>query len=119
MNADFVAAVRPILQEVISGPPGTCATFEVSGDPDKWIQFTDGLLNSAYPYQDEPEARMAELLARPVIDELSGFEPGKFVTVSVRDASDPAVIEWMEDYFVNMLHCVCGEFDVDVRIDQL
>ncbi len=76
MNLDFSAAVHPLLREVASGPPGTCATIELCADSSKWIQFVDLAINAAYPFEDAPEIRLPELLERPVILDVSSFIQG-------------------------------------------
>ena len=119
MNTDFAAQVRPILKEAIQGPEDTCATFVVTGDPDKWVQYCNGTLNVAYPFDEDPEVQFAGLLARPEIEGLSDFDEGKYATISLQDPSDPRVVGWIEEYFVTMLGCVSGGFTVDVTIEQL
>ena len=45
MGSDEIAAIHPAVVEVLSAPSTErdwCATFEVSGHPDLWIQFLEG-----------------------------------------------------------------------------
>ena len=119
MNTDFAAQVRPILKEAIQGPEDTCATFVVTGDPDKWVQYCNGTLNVAYPFYEDPEVKLSNFLARPEIEGLSDFDEGKYATVLLQNPSDPRVVNLIEDYFVTMLNCVSGEFTVDASIEQL
>lgn len=119
MDPDFLAAVRPLLREVSSGPPGTCATIELCADSSKWVQFVDQTINAAYPFEDAPEIRFSELFERSVILDVSSFAAGSFVTLLVTDILDRAVIEWVEDYLVEVLGCDRTDLAVDMQIEQL
>jgi len=66
MNADQIAEIRPALREVVEGAPDTCATLEVEGDPEKWMQVVDRTVNAAYPHCDHPEGRVREFSLSPL-----------------------------------------------------
>jgi hypothetical protein len=119
MNPDFSAAIYPLLREVASGPPGTCGTIELCADNNKWVQFMDQTINAAYPFEDDPETRLPELLKRSVVLEVSTFAEGSFLTLSVKDILDKAVIDWVEDYIVDVLGCDRSNLTVDTWIEQL
>lgn len=61
MSADQLAEIRPALREVVEGAPDTCATFEVAGDSERWMQVIDRTVNAAYPHSDSPEERVSRL----------------------------------------------------------
>ncbi|MDB6069339.1 MAG: hypothetical protein JWL81_510 [Verrucomicrobiales bacterium] len=79
----------------------------------------DQTINAAYPFDIDPETRLPALLKRPVIIDVSSFLPGTFLTLAVKDISDRAVVEWVEDYFVDVLGCERGELAIDTRIEHL
>lgn len=64
MGADQIAQFSPAIREVLDGPAegrSLCATFEVSGEPDKWLQFTGEALNFAYQLDTDPALLPARL----------------------------------------------------------
>jgi hypothetical protein len=118
MDPDLLATLHPTVQEFLTAPPGTCLTIAVSGNSDLWVQLLGDNLNAAYPHQAAPSVTMPALLASPLIKTLQSYEAGTFVTLTVHDMSDPALLPWIEDYFVTILAQPRGQFEVDLRFDQ-
>lgn len=118
MNADQIAQIRPAVQEAIDGAPDSCVTFEIEGDPDKWMQVVDHTINSAFPHADDPEER---LKAIPGFSGLSitAWEAENFVTLEAPGWDATALAEWIAAYLVMVLGCEAGDYDVDVTYEKL
>ncbi|MFN0052932.1 MAG: hypothetical protein ACKV0T_12145 [Planctomycetales bacterium] len=114
MNADQLAEIRPALREVVEGAPDTCVTFEVAGDPNRWIQVVDRTVNAAYPHADHPEERISRLELPPVSAMLVSWEAHKFATFEFAQIDLKAVAEWIDAYFVRVIGCTDGEYHLDV-----
>jgi hypothetical protein len=49
VGSDQIAEIAPGVREALAGGPSWRVTFEISGDPNRWVQFTAGTINAAYP----------------------------------------------------------------------
>ena len=119
MNADQLAEIRPALREVVEGAPDTCATFEVEGDSEKWMQVVDRTVNAAYPHADNPEERVGRLGLPPLSAKLVSWEAGKFATFEFSQFEVKAVADWIDAYFVRVIGCADGKYHLDVAFDKI
>jgi hypothetical protein len=74
--------------------PRLCATFEVTDQPRKWLQYGDRRINACYPTERHPGALVAMLGGQ-----LHSWDGGRFVTIdlSLEDANE--VAQWIQQYF--------------------
>ncbi len=114
MSADQVAEISPAIREVLAGAPDLCATFEISGEADSWIQFSGGVVNAAYPHVVDP----SELVAAIGNARVQEWESGKFLTVHIPNLDARNIAKWIDQYFEKVLHAK-GNYSVDVRIESL
>ena len=93
MSAFLAEAMINPIRDVLRAPleAGLCATFEVVGHDDFWVQVTRDAINMAYPLADDPHGRFATLAETPPCDGILAWEPMEFVTFSY-SSSDPAVV---------------------------
>jgi hypothetical protein len=112
MSADQIAELAPGVREALADS-AYCATFEVSGLPDMWVQFHDGVLNAAYPYESNPTSLLAELGGS-----LEEWEAEQFVTVELGTDDVRTLAKWIDAYFVQVLHAE-ADYAVDVRIERM
>jgi hypothetical protein len=77
--------IAPGVREALVGGRSWCATFRISSDPNRWVQFTAGTINAAYPQSEAPETRLGELGSFA----LTGWAPNKYITgvLALEDAS--------------------------------
>jgi hypothetical protein len=119
MNADQIAEIRPALREVVDGAPDTCATLEVEGDSERWMQVVDRTVNAAYPHSDNPEERVRRLGLPLLSAKLVGWEAGKFATFEFAELEVNVVAEWIDAYFVHVVGCINGEYHLDVALQKI
>jgi hypothetical protein len=114
MGSDQIAEIAPGVREALAGGPSWCATFTSSCDPKRWVQFTAGTINAAYPYDEMPASCLEELGSF----ELNDWAPNKFITgvLALEDAR--SVARWIDHYFVAVLGCDL-DYAVDVLLEQL
>ncbi|CAN5904816.1 hypothetical protein BH11VER1_BH11VER1_06810 [soil metagenome] len=119
MNADQLAEIRPILREVLEGAPDMCATLEVEGDSERWMQVVDRTINAAYPHVDSPEERVSKLGLPSLSEKLVCWEAGKFATFEFPQLEANSVTEWIDAYFVRVIGYTDGEYHLDVTIERM
>jgi hypothetical protein len=110
MGSDQIAEIAPGIREALSAGPGWCATFEVAGDPTKWVQFESGTINAAYPFADAPGSEPAFAL--------STWQPNKFLTGRLMQSDPRSIARWIDDYFTAVLGCA-DDYSVDVSLARL
>lgn len=83
-SPDAIAAIHPLVREVLEGAEeggNFCATYALEDAEDVWIQVTTDAINMAYPFADDP---MARVVAAGVEGHerltLSSWEPDVFAT---------------------------------------
>jgi hypothetical protein len=121
VGADQIAEIHPAVVEVLQAHAdgeGWCATFEVTGDPDRWIQVTATELNLAYPHDEAPSALLA---ARRVAGaeglRLHEWEAGRFATFGFEAELDSrAVARLVDSLFQAVLGCEDTHYAVDVEL---
>jgi hypothetical protein len=60
-SADAIAVLHPLVREVLQGADEgehLCAMFELEEAENSWIQVTGDQINMAYPFDDDPTARV-------------------------------------------------------------
>lgn len=114
MGADQVAEIAPGIREAKGGTPDLCVTFTVAGQPEKWVQWVDGVINAAYPHIDPPETRLGRLQ----IDSIEAWEPGKCLTVTLTERDPYAIARWIDNYVSTVLNAGIDP-SFDVSLDQL
>jgi hypothetical protein len=119
VNADQLAEIRPALREVVEGAPDMCATLEVEGDSERWLQVVDRTVNAAYPHSDNPEERVSRLGLPSLSAKLVGWEAGKFATFEFAEIETEVVAEWIDAYFVRVIGCTDGAYHLDVTFEKL
>jgi hypothetical protein len=113
MGADQISEIAPGIREVLVGAGGWCATFEVSGDPSRWVQFTQGTINAAYPYEESPDERLPLLGSC----DLTEWEPRKYATFRLHLNEPRTVAKWIDRYFVDVLGCE-QEYSIDTKLED-
>ncbi len=119
MTADQISEIRPAICEVIKGTPDTCATLEITGHPEKWMQLVDHTINAAYPHGDDPEERVKSQPLTLTGLKVSNWEPNKFATFEMAAFDAIEVAEWIDGYFIHVLNCPPGGYHVDVALEKL
>lgn len=102
------------VKEAIARGFDWCATFEVSGDPTRWLQFSVATINAAYPHAEAPRRCLRGLA--PFVVEM--WEPNKFVTLGLEIEDAEAIAHWIDRYFTEVLHSD-WDYCVDVRLEFL
>ena len=114
MGSDQIADIAPGVREMLAGGPAWCATFEISSDPDRWVQFSPGIINAAYPHNEAPESRLGELGSFT----LEEWEPNKYVTGKLALEDARSIACWIDRYFAAILDCD-WDYSVDVLLQRL
>ena len=97
-----------------------CATFEVSGDPNRWIQFMPGVINLAYPHTDDPSPLPAQLGLPPALLLLVEWEPGAFATFNIETPlTVREIAQTIDALFESTLGCAGRDYSVDVELFDL
>lgn len=120
MRADQISVICPAIREVQSGGPDLCATFEVVGNQDKWVQYTIGTINAAYPYKEHPQLLiepLAEINPRHEIS-ISSWKAGTFVTIDFPENDPTKISKWIDFYLIGVLKCA-DDYSVDVTIEEI
>jgi hypothetical protein len=114
VGSDQIAEIAPGVREVLIGGRFWCATFRISRDPYRWVQFTAGTINAAYPHHDAPEPRLGQLGSFA----LSGWAPNRYITglLALEDAR--SVARWIDNYFVAILGCD-WDYSLDLLLEPL
>jgi hypothetical protein len=101
LGSDQVAEIAPGVKEALIGGPSRCATFKISCDPNRWVQFTAGTINAAYPHIEAPESRLSELGSFA----LREWAPNKYVTGTLALEDARSIARWIDHYFVAIFGC--------------
>lgn len=119
MSADQIAEIAPLVREVLqaAGDPNLCATFEVVGNSDAWVQVTAESINVAYPSSEEPLLHLGALVSAHPCSGVIAFEPTKFLTLSFHP-DRPQVIARFVDALLSSLFGL-GDYSVNGSIEEL
>jgi hypothetical protein len=109
-----VAEIAPGVREAMAGGDKLCATFEITGDESRWVQFVGSVVNAAYPLAADPDALIARL-GNAVVE---SSEPGKYVTVRLQITSALAIAKWIDGYFRHALGSG-SEYSIDLSLQWI
>lgn len=112
MSADQISEIAPSVREALEAPE-FCATFEVAGHADRWVQFHDGTLNAAYPHAEHPSGVVATLGGA-----LEEWEEGISLTVALPANDGRTIARWIDRYFETVLGAP-ADYGVDVRLERV
>jgi hypothetical protein len=121
VGSDRLAEIVPAIREVIEGVAegrSLCATLEVNGNPDSWVQVTPGAINIAYPLHEDPSSLPKRLrLGPPGALNLVEWEAGAFATFNI-DAplSIREIARIVDEMFESVLGCKGQNYSVHVEI---
>ena len=99
MGVAHIAKILPKIREVMQQSADRCATFEVAGDPARWIQFTNGAVNAAYPHPAHPDP----ILIRLGNARLEQWEANKFMTARLSIIDPVEIAYWIDQYVETVL----------------
>lgn len=122
MSADQIAEISPLVREVFASEPSSpdatlCATLEVVGHPDAWLQLVPGTLNFAYPLTTDPTATLGPLLANLPESSVISWEPGAFATVAFGPVA-PRVVATVIDALLSTLFSL-DDYSVDGSLEEI
>ena len=119
-NTARIAKIATAIRETIDAGGETCATFEVVGRDELWLQFTGNAVNAAYPHGDDPKRNAA---VKPLLEEPSpkptGWEADTFATFEFDGPNVDVIARWIDRYFVLVLGCRAEFYDVKVDVGDL
>jgi hypothetical protein len=124
VGADQVAAIRPLIVELAEAPsasPGAefCARFTVPEQPGAWAEVVAGTVNFAYPFTDDPIARLGRLgLALPGLG-VREWEPGLFATIGFGLSATPREVARFVDGLLAGLHGLADDYPIDTEIARV
>jgi len=108
------ALIADPVREVQARGKSWCATFEISNDPSRWVQFTIDAINAGYPYAEEPNDRLRALGVLAVL----AWEPNKYASVTISSDDAGAIAAWIDRYFADVLSCG-GDYVLHVTLEDL
>lgn len=114
MSTDQVAQMVPAIEEALAGRPDLCASLQVAGKTDRWVQFTDGLVNAAYPFSESPERLLSQLDGGT----LEGWQAQTYLTVRLESEDAHAIATWIDHYFQKAL-AAGARYDIEVSVEPL
>ena len=117
MASDAVAAMVPFIREVFSAEAEFCASFEVEGNADAWLQVMRGTLNFAYPLSSDPKLVIESIVQALPGAEVADWEAGKFATVTF-DPARPQLVAITADRVLTELFRL-GDYDVGAAIEEM
>ena len=121
MGAFQSAGMRPAIVEVLDGSRGDavwCATFEISGDPSRFVQVLSNALNLAYPIAAPPAHVLSkdERLANLAVME---WKANDFLTLELPLGASARDIANLADALFQVIFGCGDDYRVDVKVTQL
>jgi hypothetical protein len=121
MGAFQSAGMRPAIVEVLDGSRGDavwCATFELSGDPSRFVQVLPNALNLAYPMFAEPVHVLAqdERLANLTVME---WKANDFLTLGLPVGASARDIANLVDALFQVIFRSGDDYRVDAKVTRL
>ena len=107
------------IQAVVKKSGGNCATLQLAGNPDDWVQVMDCTVNCQYPHDEAPDIRFPELCNSPLVAGIEGFEPQLFMTVSLNNMDTTEVVKWIERYFSEVLSVDLEQVKLKIRMEEI
>lgn len=90
-----VGEIAPGVREAIAGGDQLCATFEIEGAPDCWVQFVGTVINAAWPHRQDPAQAIAKI-GNAVVE---SYEARKFVTAQLQTTNALEIARLIDAYF--------------------
>jgi hypothetical protein len=118
VGSDQISEIAPGVREALAGGRSWCVRFEILGDPNRWVQFTTGAINAAYPHVETPGQRLSALGSFAVSFAVKEWEPNKYVagTLALDDAR--SIARWIDRYFAEVLDCD-WDYSIDLNFLEL
>jgi hypothetical protein len=121
MGADQIAAMRPMIVEMLEGSRGEdvwCAIFEMSGDPARFVQVLPNALNLAYPLVAPPAHVLSgnEVLAKLEVREWKAHE---YLTLELPEGASAMDIARLADALFHVVFGCSDDYRIDVSITRL
>jgi len=77
------------------------------------VQYWDGVLNAAYPFEQEPELAVSELAGF-----VESWTAKKFVSIQLASRDARQIARWIDRYFEKTLSAGT-EYAVTVRLERI
>jgi hypothetical protein len=122
MSADQIAEIAPLVREVFASEPSSpdvqlCATLEVVGHPDVWLQIVPGTLNFSYPLATDPATTLGRLLANLPESSVVSWAPDTFATVTFGPVA-PRTVAAVIDALLSTLFSL-DDYAIDGSIEEI
>lgn len=122
MSVDQIAEISPLVREVFALNPANdgaqlCATLEVVGHPDAWLQVTPSALNFSYPAETDPSTTLDQLLERLPEWSVVSWEPNAFATITFAPVA-PRVVATVIDGLLSALFSL-EDYSIDGSIIEI
>lgn len=115
MHEEAVLRLRAALAEVWASHGRRFLTIEDADDDSRFVQYLDGQLNVAWPFDDEPEELLERLGIRlSAASFVLAWTPGGTAILAVGDLLQEDVAALLEEIVDEALECG----DVHVRVDS-
>jgi hypothetical protein len=112
--------LRHVVDEAAEGNPDCCILLESVSDPDRWVQLTWEHVNAAYPFADEPLARVqaAGVPGCPYCV-VATWEAGKYATFEHPAEPLDGIAGFVTGYLERVLGVSAAEGELRVEEQQL
>jgi hypothetical protein len=113
--------MAPAISEVLARSDGDavwCATFEMAGDPARWVQVTSDTLNVAYPMK-APPAHLVSGHERLAKLEVRDWKAAEYATFEVPDGASAMDVARLADALFQTLLGCADDDRIDVRVERL
>lgn len=122
MSADQLAEIRPCVREVLAVSAGDaraalCATLEISGRPQAWVQITRTTLNFAWLDARSPLDLLPDILESLPNWQLESWEAHKYATVTFASGDIRAIAISIDALFERLF--AGGDYAVDASMQRL
>ena len=115
MDGDQTIKIANALRRAMKGGPDTCATLEVSGEPELWVQFVGSTVNAAYPHAEPPNQNRAIGSLLPELAPKSiDWNAGLSATFEFAEFDTDDLAKWIDRYFVLILGCKANSYDLKI-----
>lgn len=123
MGKKQIAIMHPIIDEFFGTAEegNLCLTLEANGDEKIWVQVVAESVNMAYPFRDDPTARLERLQIKDrQLLELVQFESKLFATFGFRkEIASKKVARIVDSLFVSHLGCDDATYTVEMSVSSL
>ena len=123
MGKKQIAIMHPVIDEFFGTAEegNLCLTLEANGDEKIWVQVVAESVNMAYPFRDDPTARLERLQIKDrQLLELVQFESKLFATFGFRkEIASKNVARIVDSLFVSHLGCDDATYTVEMSVSSL